>query len=54
MGNCCPSEKSDLPTVAIKDTCNNMKCHTKCLSSCCISKSDNHHHHHKKHHKPDL
>lgn len=48
MGNCC--ERDKIPEINVKDNqlCNNIKCHTKCLSSCCINKASTGHHHHKK------
>ena len=54
MGTCQNKEK--IPNIKIKDNeiCNNNKCHSKCLSTCCIvdkkqTKHHNkHHHHHKK------
>jgi hypothetical protein len=53
MGNaspCCKKDDPEIPSINIKDVCNDISCKSKCLSSCCIKTEKKHHHHHH-HHK---
>jgi hypothetical protein len=55
MGNsspCCKKDDPEIPSINIKDVCNDLTCKSKCLSSCCIKTEKKHHHHH--HHKKEL
>ena len=47
MGSCCT--KPELPSINIKDVCQNIECKSKCLSSCCITTERHHKHKHHKH-----
>jgi hypothetical protein len=53
MGQSCCKKIPDMQINA-KDNniCSDLRCHTKCLSTCCLNNSvakKHHHHHHNKH-----
>ena len=44
---CCGKDKT--PEINVRDVCQNLHCHSKCLSSCCISNAEKHHTRHHTH-----
>jgi hypothetical protein len=57
MGQSCCKKIPDLEIeVKNNNICQDIRCHSKCLSTCCISQAQKQHHkhHHHKHHTHEI